>query len=62
MLHAADVRVAEAPSAATTTMMDTMSDRHTTLRWIVESALLNEWCTAPPRKAISLTKINICWQ
>jgi len=36
MLHAADVKVAKAPSAATTTMMDTMSGRHTTLRWVAE--------------------------
>jgi hypothetical protein len=41
MLHAADVKVPGAAIAATMTMMETISDRHTTLRWVV-AALFNE--------------------
>jgi hypothetical protein len=49
MLHDAKVRVAT-PSAPTTKMMITKSDRHTTLRWVAEPTLLNEWFTGSSAK------------
>jgi hypothetical protein len=45
ILHAADIKVPGTASAATMTMMETMGDRHKTLRWVVASALLSEWFT-----------------